>query len=163
MSDEYKLVVRWPTALDALSVCYPMMDEYYRNDFPDVSAMRLISKRVEEITVDINDIDEEKIFAAMPRRRRVDALPGDYEPLQKEVAIQTGHFPFDGKTMILKKYETVESYKKSNGRVGFKDLVLTVWGATLMYEAEVQMRILDTKGMKWINGWRKSDACSGKK
>lgn len=161
MSDtESKLVVRWPAlVMPPRTRYYIQYGGSYSYPNPEDRTLEdlIVNKYMAEIEADLEDIDEDKIFAALPRLRSEDALPKDYEPLQKEVARQVGHFPFNGKILVLKKYETVEHYKDYQGRIAFKDFVLTVWGVTMLYEAEIQVRILDTKGMKWIMGWRRSD------
>lgn len=159
-NDDNRLIVRWPALVMPPRTRYQIVyGGNYSYPNPDDRTLEdlIVNKYMAEIEADLEDIDEVKIFAALPRLRSEDALPRDYEPLQKEVARQVGHYPFDGKTMVLKKYETVEHYKNYQGRIAFKDLVLTVWGVTMLYEAEVQVRIMDTNGLKWIVGWRKSD------
>jgi hypothetical protein len=156
---DYKLVLRWPATVRPPRTRYQILygGSYNYQNISDTTVEDFVMAHTAEIEADLEDIDEDKIFAALPRSRREDALPKSYEPLQKEVAMQVGHFPFDGKNLVLKKYKTVGHYKKPNGRIGFRDLAFVVWGVPLEYEAEVEVRVLDTKGMSWIVGWRRSD------
>ncbi len=156
MTGEYHMYLRWPDTIPTFpSSRFITNSQFSYGPGYGRHVAELILKHYDEICEDLEDLDENKIYAALPRLHLEDKLPFDYEPLQKEVAMATGHYPFVGARMILNRYERVQSYKKDNGRIGFKDLVLQVWGWNAAYEVELEVKIADTSGMKWIVNWRK--------